>query len=248
MTSTHTPGTLVKDPRRAALRSTVVMKYVMAVTGFIMIAFLVAHMYGNFKVFGGQTKFDSYAEHLRELGEPILPRGGFLWISRTGLLAAVLLHAWSAVYLWKRDRAAATVRGASRYETTQNKKGVQRSYASFTLRWGGIVLATFIVYHLLHLSANNTFHPGGESDSPYIRLVNGFNEWYVVVGYTVAMLALGLHIRHGVWSAATTLGGNRSPVRRRNLNLGATLLALILTIGFLLPAYAVLFGWVDYNT
>lgn len=248
MTTTHTPGTLVQDPRRAALRSTVVMKFVMAATGLFMIAFLVAHMYGNFKVFGGQTTFDAYAEHLRTLGEPILPRGGFLWISRTGLSAAVLLHAYSAVYLWKRDRAAATVRGTSRYETSQNRTGVQRSYASFTLRWGGIVLIAFIVFHLLSLSSNNTIHPGGASDSPYIRLVNGFNQWPVVVGYTIAMLALGLHIRHGFWSAATTLGGNRSPARRRNLNLGATILALILTIGFLLPAYAVVFGWVDYTS
>lgn len=245
MTTTHTPGTLVQDPRRAALRSTVVLKYVMAVTGFIMIGYLVAHMYGNLKAFQGQETFDHYADHIRTIGEPILPHKGFLWIARVVLLGAVFGHAYAAVKLWKRDRAAAAVRGASRYQTTQNKKGVQRSYASFTLRWGGVTLALFIVFHLLNLSANDTIHPGGESGSPYVRLVNSFNEWWVVVVYTIAMLSLGLHIRHGFWSASTTLGANTSPVRRRNLNIIATGLALLLTIGFLIVPYGVLLGVID---
>jgi succinate dehydrogenase / fumarate reductase cytochrome b subunit len=235
----------VQDPRKAAQRSTVALKYLMAVTGFIMIGYLLAHMYGNLKAFSGLESFDGYAEHIREIGEPILPEKGFLWIARVVLLGAVLGHAYAAVKLWKRDRAAATVRGASRYQTNQNRRGVQRSYASFTLRWGGVVIALFIVYHLLHLSANNTIHPGGESESPYVRLVNGFDIWWVVASYTVAMLALGFHIRHGIWSAATTLGANTSPTRRRNLNLLATGIALVITVGFLTVPYAVLLGGIE---
>lgn len=245
MTTTHVPGTLVKDPKRAAQRSTVALKYLMAVTGFLMIGYLLAHMYGNLKAFQGQEAFDSYAQHIREIGEPILPEKGFLWIARVVLLGAVFGHAYAAVKLWKRDRAAASVRGATRYRTTQAKKGIQRSYASFTLRWGGIVVALFIVYHLLHLSANNTIAPGGESESEYQRLVNGFEIWWVVASYTVALLALGFHIRHGIWSAATTLGANTSPARRRNLNLAAVVTSLVIVVGFLLVPFSVLFGVID---
>lgn len=247
MTLTHTPGTLVSDPRGAARRSTVALKYVMAVTGLLMIAYLLGHMYGNLKAFSGMESFDGYAHHLRTFGEPILPEKGFLWASRVTMLVAVLGHIYAAVKLWRRDRVAAghTGRGNGRYESKQNRRGIQRSYASFTLRWGGVVLALFIVYHLLHLSANNTFHPGGASSSPYVRLVNGFEIWWVVAVYTVAQIALGLHIRHGVWSAATTLGANTGPARRRTLTLTATALALLITIGFLAVPYAVLLGGID---
>lgn len=239
--------TLVQDPRLAARRSTVALKYLMASTGLLMILWLLAHMYGNLKVFGGPESFDAYAEHLRTLGTPILPRGGFLWISRVVLVFAVFGHAYAAVVLWRRDRDAAGHTGrSSRYESKKNRGGIQRSYASYTLRWGGVLLALFIVYHLLHLSANNTIHPGGASDSEFVRLVNGFQIWWVVLSYTVALLALGLHVRHGVWSAATTLGANTGPARRRNLNLTATIVAFVLTIGFLIPPWFVLFGVVDY--
>lgn len=239
---------LVKDPRLAARRSTVFYKYLMAATGLIMIGYLLLHMYGNLKVFEGQEKYDAYGEYLRTILEPILPRGGLLYIIRFVLLASVLLHAYAAVKLTQRDRAAAGRvggAGSSRYESKQNRRGVQRSYASFTLRWGGVVIALFIVYHLLHLSANNTFSPGGASQSSYVRLVNGFEIWWVVVGYTVALIAIAFHLRHGIWSAATTLGANTSPARRRALNLSATVLALVISIGFLVPPYSVLFGLVD---
>lgn len=233
-------------PTRVAARSsTVALKFLMAGTGLVMIAFLLAHMYGNLKVFGGQQSFDAYGEHLRTLGEPILPRGGALWLLRAVMLSAVLGHIYAAAALWRRDRVA--IGGDwrhARYQSGRNRRGVQRSYASFTLRWGGVVIALFIVFHLLHLSADNVIHPGGASDSSYQRLVNGFSIWWVTLSYIVALAAVGLHLQHGLWSALTTLGANTGPHRRRNLNLLATGVALLVTVGFVLPPLAIQFGTV----
>ena len=214
----------------------------MAVSGLIMIGYLLAHMYGNLKVFAGQEAFDEYAHHLRTLGEPILPYGGALWIIRIVLLVAIIAHVYSAVTLWKRDRKARG--GTSRYASSKAKRGVQRSYASFTLRWGGIIIILFIVYHLLHLTWN-VVAPGGASDSPYERLVNGFQIWWLVVIYTIALLAVGFHLRHGVWSALTTLGANTSATTHRRLNLLAYVVAIAITGGFLLVPFSILFGVVS---
>ena len=229
-------------PAQQAVRSTVALKVLMALSGLIMIGYLLAHMYGNLKVFAGQASFDSYAEHLRTLGEPILPHTGLLWILRLVLVVSLVAHFYAALMLWGRARRA---RGGhtKRYQTTKNKRGVQRSYASFTLRWGGVVILLFVIFHLLHFTWN-TIHPGGASASPYERVVNGFGVWWVVVAYTVAMLAVGLHLRHGISSALTTLGANTSPVARRRLKQLAYVFTAIITVGFLLPPFSILFGLV----
>lgn len=228
-------------PAQTAARTTVALKVLMAVSGLIMIGYLLAHMYGNLKVFAGQASFDSYAEHLRELGEPILPHTGLLWIIRVVLLASIIAHFYAALVLWRRARTARG--GTKRYHTTQNKRGVQRSYASFTLRWGGVVILLFVVFHLLHFTWN-TIHPGGASDSPYQRVVNGFSVWWVVLAYTAAMVAVGLHLRHGISSALTTLGANTSAVMRRRLVGLAYAFSAIITLGFLLPPFSILLGLV----
>lgn len=217
----------------------------MAISGLIMVLFLLAHMYGNLKVFSGAAAFDGYAKYLRTMGEPFLPRGGALWIIRVVLLASVLVHVAAAVTLWSRARRATQGRGGWRYQSTRVRGGVQRTYASFTMRWGGVTIALFVVYHVLHLSADNVIHPGGASPSPYVRLVNGFGIWWVVLSYTIAVIAVGLHLRHGFWSAFATLGANTSIRRRHHLNVAATVVALVITIGFLVPPFWVLFGWVS---
>ncbi len=233
-----------RQRRSAALRSTVVLKAVMAASGLVMVAYLVLHMYGNLKVFAGQAAFDDYAHFLRTVGEPVLPYGGLLWIVRVVLGVAIVVHVVSAVVLWRRSRHATAGRGGGRYESTKARTGVQRSYSSFTMRWGGVTLALFIVFHVLNLSADNAIHPGGASVSPYVRVVNSFQIWWVVLVYTVALLALGLHLRHGFWSAFASLGANTSPARRRHLNQVAVAVSLVITIGFLVPPYAILLGWV----
>jgi succinate dehydrogenase / fumarate reductase cytochrome b subunit len=221
----------------------VVLKAAMAISGLIMVLFLLGHMFGNLKVFAGRTAFDDYSHYLRTVGEPFLPYAGALWIVRVVLAVSVVVHVFAAVTLWRRARQATAGRGGWRYESSKSRGGVQRTYASFTMRWGGVTVALFIVYHLLHLSADNVIHPGGASASPYDRLVNGFQIWWVVASYAVALVAVGFHLRHGFWSAFASLGADTSIARRRHLNGVAIVVSLVITIGFLVPPFAILFGW-----
>ncbi|MBK5216269.1 MAG: succinate dehydrogenase, partial [Propionibacteriales bacterium] len=88
-------------------------------------------------------------------------------------------------------------------------------------------------------------HPGGASDSPYDRVVAGFEIWWVVLSYTIAMIAVGFHLRHGFWSAFTTLGQNHSGTRSESsLNVWSSVIALLISVGFLIPPFSILFGWV----
>jgi succinate dehydrogenase / fumarate reductase cytochrome b subunit len=225
----------------SARTSTVALKYAMAVSGLIMVGYLILHMYGNLKAFAGPDSFNEYAEHLREIGEPILPHEGLLWIVRVVLLVAVLLHAYCAITLWLRNRRSAGLVGGKRYQTTQNRRGNQRSYASFTMRWGGVTIALFIVFHILNLTTN-TIHPGGAADTAYDKLHNSFEYFWVVLAYTVAMIAVGFHLWHGFWSALTTLGQNRSARRvQSSANTVSIALAVLITVGFLAPPFSIYF-------
>jgi len=215
----------------------------MAISGLILVLYLLAHMYGNLKVFAGQEAFDTYSHHLRTMGEPLLPYAGALWVIRVVLLVAVIVHIVCAVTLWRRMRLATAGGGGRRYVSSKAPRGNQRTYASFTMRWGGVIIALFVIYHLLHLTWN-TISPGGASGSPYERVVNGFSIWWVVLSYTVALLAVGFHLRHGIWAALASLGANTSVRRRRHLNVLATVVALLITVGFLIPPFAILFGLV----
>jgi succinate dehydrogenase / fumarate reductase cytochrome b subunit len=214
----------------------------MAITGLILIGYLLAHMYGNLKIFAGEAAFNDYAHHLRTLGEPLLPYSGALWVIRAVLIVSVLGHMYAAFNLWSRAHRARG--GTRRYHSNKSRTGVQRTYASFTLRWGGVVILLFVIYHLLHLTWN-TIHPGGAAAEPYDRVVNGFQIWSVVLAYTIAMIAVGFHVRHGTWSALTTLGANTSSLARQRLNVIAYVVAAVVTIGFLLPPFAILFGFVS---
>jgi succinate dehydrogenase / fumarate reductase, cytochrome b subunit len=235
-------ATISLSPAQQATRSTVALKALMAVTGLILIGYLLAHMYGNLKVFAGPAAFNEYAHHLRTLGEPILPYSGVLWIIRVILIVSIFAHMYAAFTLWSRARKARG--GVRRYHSNKARLGVQRTYASFTLRWGGVVIVLFVIYHLLHLTWN-VIHPGGAAATPYDRVVNGFQIWAVVLAYTIAVIAVGLHVRHGTWSALTTLGANTSSLARQRLNVIAYAVAGLLTIGFLLPPFAILFGFVS---
>ncbi len=228
-------------PHQKAARSTVVLKVVMAVSGLIMILFLLAHMYGNLKAFAGAEAFNDYSAHLRTIGEPILPHTGLLWIIRVVLLLAVFLHMYSALRLWARSNRARG--GNKRYQSPKARRGVQRTYASFTLRCGGMVIILFLIFHLLQLTFG-TVNPGGPADSPYGRLVAGFSVWWVVLAYTLAHDRDRLPPAARIWSALTTLGANTSPVARRRLNILAHVVTGVITIGFLLTPYAIILGLV----
>ncbi|MFF2850933.1 succinate dehydrogenase [Streptomyces sp. NPDC058001] len=216
--------------------SSVGKKTVMAVSGLIMLAYLVAHMFGNLKIFFGSSSFNEYAHWLRTIGEPLLHYEWALWIIRVVLVVAVVAHAVSAYQLSRRDLRARP----SKYV----HKKPRASYATRTMRWGGIILALFIVWHILDLTTG-TAHPGGfEQGRPYQNVVDTFSTWYGNVFYIAAMLALGLHVRHGFWSAAQTLGaGSRG--RDRALKTVANVLALLLTAGFVAVPVGVMTGLVS---
>jgi succinate dehydrogenase / fumarate reductase cytochrome b subunit len=217
-------------------QSTIGKKAVMAVTGLIMVLFLLLHMLGNLKIFFGPHDFDSYAAWLRTIGEPVLHDAWFLWIQRAVLLVVVVLHIVCAVQLSKRDLAARPTRYA-------HGQRARASFATRTMRWGGIILALFIIWHLLDLTVGVT-NPDFNTGRPYHNVVADFQIWWINIIYIVAMLMVGLHINHGFWSASQTLGLNR-PARDRAIRTVGTTLAVTITAGFLAVPIGVMAGLVS---
>ncbi len=165
----------------------------MAVTGIILTLFVVGHMIGNLQVYLGARALNDYGELLRHFGH-----GCGLWVVRAGLLATISLHVWAAVSLTWDNRAARPVG----YRDVRRQKS---TYASRTMIWSGPILVLFIVYHLLHLTTGNAhgdFVPG----DVYHNVIAGFSVWAASAAYILAMVALGLHLYHGVWSLLQTLG------------------------------------------
>jgi succinate dehydrogenase / fumarate reductase cytochrome b subunit len=224
-----------RTPKQAKT-SSVFKKIVMAVTGIIMVLFLIAHMIGNLHVFQGAESFNDYSEWLRAFGEPALPPRTFLTGLEIVLLISVLAHIWAAVTLWRQAKRARPVA----YVT---KKAVAQSYASRTMRWGGVIIAGFIVYHILDLTFG-VANPDGTDSTPYDRLVASFQNPIATTVYVVTLILLGMHLRHGLWSATQTLGqSNRR--RERTVNAAATGFATLLIAGYLVVPAAVVFGLVD---
>lgn len=216
-------------------RSAIGQKAVMAVTGIILFGFVLAHMLGNLKLYAGPEAMNKYGEWLRVVGTPGLPEGGALWFMRVVLLVAVILHIWSAWALTQRNRRA-------RPHDYKRRDYAAASYASRTMRWGGILVALFIVYHILHFTTGQA-HPSFEAGRPYQNLVAGFSITWVALFYIAANLALGLHLYHGLWSMFQSLGWNnpRFNAWRRHF---ATAFAVIITVGNISFPIAVMTGLV----
>jgi len=221
-----------------ALWSTMVGKKVaMAVTGIVLVGFVIAHMLGNLKIFLGAEAIDAYAVFLRTMGEPLFPYRALLWGVRIVLLACVALHITAAVQLTRMNWAARPLA----YDT---KDSIATTYAARTMRWSAVILVLFVVYHLLHLTAGVVgFQPGAFRDlSVYHNVVAGFSVWYVSLFYIIAMACLCLHLDHGIWSLLQTLGWNsaRTTSTLRRLSRGV---ALVVFVGFISVPGAVLAGW-----
>jgi len=180
------------------LKTSVGKKLVVAVTGLMMIGFILGHLVGNLQIFMGQNQINSYAAKLQHLGP-------FLWVVRIVLLGTVSAHAVVSLLLAKENRAARPVSYAR--EST-----VQATLASRTMVASGLLLAAFIVYHLLHFTLRLT-QPSfayltdslGRHDT-YTMMVLGFQHKWVSAFYVVAMGALCFHVSHGASSWAQTLG------------------------------------------
>jgi len=219
-------------------RSTIALKLLMAVSGIVFILFVLVHMYGNLKAFSGHDAYNEYAEHIRTVGTPILPRTGALWVLRVVLIVSLVAHVASAVALWRRASKARPVR----YEV---KRNLASSLSSRTMRWGGITLLLFIVWHLINFTIGKVNVSGGATNDPYNLLVDSFDTWWLTVIYLIAMLALGLHLHHGTFSACQTLGLTNTLTSRTRARVLGWTVAIVIAGGFSLVPLFTLFGVID---
>jgi succinate dehydrogenase / fumarate reductase, cytochrome b subunit len=203
-------------------RSAIGKKAVMAVTGLILFGWIFLHMVGNLKLYMGPEHLNEYAHFLRTMGSPALPEAAALWISRLLLLVCVGFHIHSAYALTMMNREARPV-------GYRERDFVKGTYAARTMRWGGVIILLFVIYHLLHLTTGQAHHDFIPGDV-YHNVVSGFQVWWIAAVYIIANLALGLHLYHGVWSMFGSLGVSHPRVEafRRPF---ATVFAALITLG-----------------
>ena len=213
-------------------------KVIMAVTGAVLILFVIAHMVGNLKIFSGPEEINAYSRFLREVGWPELGYGQLLWIVRSVLFVCVVLHITAAVQLTRLNWQARPVGYDSR-------KNVETSWGAMTMRWGGLLLAIFIVFHLFHFTGGMVgFQPGQfEHLMVYQNVVAGFSVVPIALFYIIAMGALCLHLDHGIWSMLQTLGWVNMD-NTKSWRTVSRIVALVIFAGFISVPISVLAGWV----
>lgn len=212
-------------------RSTIGKKVVMAVSGVIGIAFLIVHALGNLLAFRGPEALNAYSQFLKSTGE-------LLWVVRIVLIVSVVLHVIAAYQLTMQNRAARPVAYGRREPQVS-------TFASRTMRWGGVLLLLFIVVHILHFTTG-IIRPTGlfSAGDVYGNIVGSFRIWWVVLFYVIAMFALGAHLYHGAWSSVRTMGvaqPSDNPLHRRV----ALIIALFLWLGFTAVPIGVLLGLIS---
>jgi len=233
-------GTRRKRPFLLDLYSTAVgKKYVMAISGIAMMGFVLFHMIGNLKMYMGETALNHYAEFLKELLYPLAPKGVVLWILRGGLITMLLLHLHAAWSLTRLNRFARAVKyqGPRDYQVAK--------FASRTMRWTGIIVLSYLIWHILDLTFGvvNTTGTNGEfvKGEVYQNVLNSLNRPVVAAFYVVANVLLGIHLFHGAWSIFQSLGWNnpRFNTWRRGF---ATAFATIVVVGNVSFPIAVIAG------
>src|SRR6478736_4710087 len=153
----------------------------------------------------------------------MLPREGALWVIRAVLIVSLVAHVARAV-------------------AYQVKRNAASSFSSRTMRWGGITILLFLIWHLINFTIGKVNVTGGATNDPYNLLVDSFDTWWLTVIYLVAMATLGLHLHHGVWSSAQTLGLTNNARARRNAKSLGWILAVVIAGGFSLVPIFVLAG------
>lgn len=217
-------------------RSNIGLKFLMAITGVVMIGYLIGHVSGNMLIFRGPEAINAYSKFLHDAK-------GLLWGTRVILLVSVVVHVWATLRFLKLRSDARPVAYAS-------KGSHGTTWSARTMYWSGPVIALFIVYHILHLTTG-TLHPtfsknvdaGTHTVDVYANLVEGFQRPLASGIYIVAMLAIALHLSHGVWSMLQTVGVNR-PNWEPALRGLAVLAGVVICAGFVAVPVAVLFGLV----
>lgn len=222
-----------RGPRLRWLRevwgSTVGKKLIVAVTGVVLVVYVILHVLGNLKTLQGNggsgiAPVDTYAEWLRTVGKPVIPRDGVLWLVRLILISAFVVHIVGVAQLVKRNRDA-------RPEGHRHARRIGRSFSAQTMAWTGVLLLAFIVFHILQFTTL-TIHPTPLDDGTvYANLYDAFQQLWIVVLYVVGVILLGFHLRHGLWSVLQTHGYD-APNRNPSLRRGATTTAVLITVGF----------------
>jgi succinate dehydrogenase / fumarate reductase, cytochrome b subunit len=209
----------------------------MAITGIALIGFVIGHMLGNLKIFAGPDEINAYSRFLREVGMPGVSYGQLLWLVRIVLLVCVALHITAAVQLTRMSRAARPIGYTA-------KRDVETTWGARTMRWGGVLLVAFIVFHLLHFTGGVVgFGAGQFKDlAVYQNVVAGFAVWPIALFYIVAMGALCLHLDHGIWSMLQTLGWNTAR-NEATLQTISRVIAIVVFLGFTSVPVAVMTGW-----
>ncbi len=216
-------------------RSSIGKKITVAVTGVIMVLFLIGHMMGNLLLFEGPgqagepARLNQYAELLRF--EPVM-----LWIIRLVLLATVVLHVITVIQLSLENNRARNVKYAV-------KKHQAATVSSRTMLWGGFIVAAFIVFHILHFTTGTIYSAHYEHLKPYHNVITSFQNPIFAGLYILAMVVIFFHLNHGIKSGFETLGVTH-PRYVNLVRLGGPILALLIAAGFLLVPLAVLAGWV----
>lgn len=217
-------------------------KAVMALTGIVLLGFVLVHMVGNLKLYlpNAEIHLNAYSAWLRTVGEPALPRTGLLWVVRSLLILSFIFHIHAATTLTLINRRARPVayQGGHSYAAAD--------YAARTMRWSAIIVGFFVIFHLLDLTWGwHVVHKDFVEGQPYRNLWHSFSpdRWPVSVAYILANLALGLHIYHGAWSLFQSLGlaNPRFNSWRRNF---AGAFAAVIVIGNVSFPIAVLTGMI----
>src|ERR1044071_551671 len=216
-------------------RSTIGKKYIMAVTGLIWFGYLIVHLWGNLKIYAGPPYLNDYGGFLRSVGEPFFGAQQLLWLARIVLIPAFIIHIWAALQLTGRDRQ-------SRPRGYAMRRNLESTIASRTMIYGGIFILLFVIYHVLDFTFG-TVNPNFEEGNIYHNVIASFHQPIVALFYVLAMIAVGLHLWHGVWSLFQTLGWNTNRTNRLLRNF-ATFAAALLTIGNISIPLAVLTGFV----
>jgi succinate dehydrogenase / fumarate reductase, cytochrome b subunit len=216
-------------------RSTIGKKYVMAITGLIWFGYLIVHLWGNLKIYAGPQSLNDYGDFLRTVGEPLFGFSQLLWLARLILIPAFIIHIIAAVQLKSRD-VAGRPRG---YAVRRN---LESTWASRTMIWSGLFILLFVIYHVLDFTFG-TVNPSFQQGNIYHNVVASFRLWNISLFYVLAMIAVGMHLWHGIWSMFQTLGLNTARSNRLIRNV-ASFFALALTVGNISIPLAVLTGFV----
>jgi succinate dehydrogenase / fumarate reductase cytochrome b subunit len=218
-------------------RSAIGKKYVMAVSGIILMAYVLAHMIGNLKVYMGPAEINHYAEFLRELLVPLLPRTVTLWLLRIVLIAAFVLHIHAAYALTRMNHRSRPVKYASQ------RAYIAANFAARTMRWTGVIVLLFVLFHLSDLTWG-FLNPDFVRGDVYHNMVQSMSFPPSAIFYVLANLALGLHLYHGSWSLFQSMGIN-NPRFNHWRRYFAVAFAVLITVGNLSFPIAILLGIVE---